>query len=94
MSLDSLAHELFQLNKSTEVLQEHKLTLDASFQQSNFGAVASRFPQYKVLLKSLEVLQVQSQNILTIVKDKSEHIMTLEANLKSFKKKLNSSLRA
>jgi hypothetical protein len=44
MSLDSLAHELFQLNKSTEVLQEHKLTLDASFQQSNFGAVASRFP--------------------------------------------------
>ena len=61
------------------MLHSHKASLDAQFEQSNFGAVASRFPQYKVLLKSLEVLQVQSQNISQIVKDKSEHIMNLES---------------
>ena len=46
-----------------------------------------------MLLKSLEVLQVQSQNIAQVVKDKSEQICTLESGLKQFKKRINTALR-
>lgn len=60
MSLTTLSHEITHLRDSAQFLADHKQNLDTSFTQSNFGAVASRFPQYKILLKSMEVLQVQS----------------------------------
>ena len=65
-----------------------------AFSNNHFSSVAARFSHYKVLLKSMEVLQVQSQNLWSVVHKKSEHINTLESDLKQFKKRLQTSLKS
>lgn len=72
MSLNSLSAEIDQLQESLGLLERHDEFLESSFANSNFSTVAARFDQYKVLLKSMEVLSLQSQNIWALVKDKSD----------------------
>lgn len=94
MNLDQLSVQISQLDESLDILEDHDSFLEDSYKNSHFSSIAARFDQYKVLLKSMEVLSLQSQNIWALVKSKSDQISSLEQDLKTFKKRLNNSMQA
>lgn len=74
MSLDSVALEIKQLQDSQQMLASHDAFLEESFKHANFSTIAARFDQYKTLLRSMEVVSLQSQNLWALVKNKSDQI--------------------